>query len=300
MLAQSLTAPFDSDEHLFEIKWDGVRCIAFVEDGRLRLQNRRYFELRERYPELACLTGLPAGTVIDGEIVALVDGKPSFNRLMQRDHVGDARRAIELAGRIPVTFMAFDLLFDGGRGVMRLPLVERRGRLEALVSRLACSTVLVPSYVVGAGKAYFAAAEQAGLEGIMAKRLASVYQPGARSPDWVKIKVAQMGVFDIIGFTKRDGQDAISALAIGMPKGRQWVFKGKVGSGFTERQRAELYRRLAPLPELGNAPKRDAPRDVQWRETGLSCRVRYFEKLATGMLRAPIFHGLIEAPAPRE
>lgn len=297
MLAKAREAPFDSDDHLFEIKWDGTRCVAFVESSdpdSLRLQNRRYFEMRTRYPEFACLAGLPAGTVLDAEIVVLEDGKPNFNRLMQRDHISDAKRVAMLAKRIPATMMAFDLLYDGGKSIMSQPLTERRGRLEKLIAELGNQHVIVPSYVVGAGQRYFAGAEQLGLEGVMAKRLASRYQPGQRSEDWVKVKVATIEPFHIIGFTQREGQRVISALVIAMRQGRRWILKGKVGTGFTEHQRGEFYEALVDAPPLSKPPK-DGPADAQWRDTGLICNVRYFEKTVTGQLRGPVFEGLVQS-----
>jgi bifunctional non-homologous end joining protein LigD/DNA ligase-1 len=250
--------------------------------------------MRGRYPELACLVNLPPGTVLDSEIVVLENGKPNFNRLMQRDHISDAKRVAMLAERIPATLMAFDLLYDGGKDVMRQPLTERRARLAELIAKLNNQHVIVPSYVIGHGKQYFAGTEQLALEGVMAKRLAGRYQPGQRSEHWVKIKVARVDPFHIIGFTQRDTQPFISALIIAMRQGRRWMLKGKVGAGFTEHQRGEFYQALADAPPLTQPPA-GGPADAQWRHSGLTCNVRYFEKTVTGQLRGPVFEGLVQS-----
>lgn len=293
MLARAATEPFDSNDHLFEIKWDGTRCIAFVEQDKLRLQNRRNIEMRARYPELECLQQLPAGTALDGEIIVLDNGKPSFSRLQQREHLLDPTRIEIACQRLPATYMVFDLLYQEGQDLKAAPLSERRERLRDVVTKLAEPFVLVPDHIVGAGKQYFAAAEAHALEGIMAKRLDSPYITGSRSPHWLKIKVARTGTFAIIGFVQRENASVVSALAIGEKHGKRWTYKGKVGSGFTEETRAAFFAQLDGAPALANPPA-NGPKEAQWRNSGLHCTVRYFEKTVTGMLRAPVFKGLVE------
>jgi ATP-dependent DNA ligase len=292
MLAQA-GEPFDSDKHLFEIKWDGVRCLAFVEAGSLRLQNRRFVEMLGRYPEFACLDRLPPGTVLDSELIVLDRGKPSFDRLAQREHIVSPARIQMLSQRMPAMMMAFDLLYLRGRCLTERPLVERRRRLADLIAELNEPRVLVPDHLVGDGIHYFNAAEEAGLEGIMAKALASPYLPGQRSPHWIKIKVATTGEFEIIGFTPGTNKGTIGALIVGMQYRGKLIFKGKVGSGFTEPQRRSFFKDLEKRDPLPNPPA-DGPKDAVWRLTGQSCRVRYFEKTVVGKLRGPVFDGLVK------
>ncbi|MCG3125515.1 MAG: Multifunctional non-homologous end joining protein LigD [Phycisphaerae bacterium] len=292
MLAQ-MGEPFDSPEFLFEVKWDGTRCIALIDADRIRLQNRRYIEMRERYPEFACLGQLPPGTVLDGEIVVLEAGKPSFPKLQQREHLVDPNRIAIVARRLPATLIAFDLLYDAGECLLRLPLEQRKARLAAVIRRLANPHVIASDYVVAAGVRYFQAAERHGLEGIMAKRLSSPYVLGARSPHWLKIKVAQTGEYEIIGYTPHEkDRDAIGALIIGERHGARWSYKGKVGSGFTDQERREFMKLLRAAAVLERAP-RDGPKDGVWRLGGLRCVVRYFEKTKIGMLRAPVYKGIV-------
>ena len=295
MMGKLATEPFDSPDHLFEIKWDGTRCIAFVEQGDapLRMQNRRFFEMRDRYPELGGLTGLPAGTVLDGEVVVLDDGKPSFTRIQQRDHVTDPRRAEMLARHMPAMIMAFDLLYDGGHKITDAPLTQRRSRLAEIVKSLGDPHVMMSEHVVEHGVKYFEAVTRFGLEGMMAKRLTSPYLPGKRTDDWLKIKVARTETFDVIGYVQREGERAVSALLVAMRQGRRWMFKGGVGTGFTEGDRRDFFERFSKSPPLPNPPK-DGPKDAVWRDAGVQCRVRFFEKTVTGRLRGPVFEGFVE------
>ena len=254
MLAQARAEPFNCDKHLFEVKWDGTRCISFIEDGRLRLQNRHLMNIGDRYPELACLRGLPAGTVIDGEIVVLQHGKPSFQKLQQRDHLQDPTRIEILSKRMPVRLMAFDLPYVRGRRITGQPLSERRQQLIELVGRLGHPLLIVPDCVVGHGIEFFAGIVRHRLEGMMAKRIDSPYLIGRRSSDWLKIKVAHTADFEVIGCVPMRREKTIRVLLLGEKHQGRLVYKGKVGSGLTRRQRqdflAELVRYYQPVELL--------------------------------------------------
>ena len=141
--------------------------------------------------------------------------------------------------------------------------------------------------------AHLKAVEKQGLEGIMAKRLDSSYSPGKRSPAWVKIKVAKQSEFDVIGMVPGAEIDAISSLALGTQYRGRWLYKGNVGSGLTESQRRDFHMRITASPSLKKPPA-DGPKDVVWRNSGLRCTVRYFEKTTQGKLRGPVFLGLVE------
>ena len=181
-------APFDSDEHLFEIKWDGTRMLAFVEQNGYRLINRHRAERTAQYPELSCLTELPAGTILDGELVVFADGRPDFYRLLSRDQTCDPFK-IRLASRLrPATYVVFDLLYVGFRPLLAQPLSDRRQRLSQLVEEFDRPELALSEGIIGTGRALFAEVCQLGLEGLVAKRLTSPYQPGRRTKDWIKIK----------------------------------------------------------------------------------------------------------------
>jgi ATP-dependent DNA ligase len=180
--------PFDSQEHLFEVKWDGTRALAFVEQGDYRLINRRRADVTDRYPELTFLGGLPAGTVLDGEVVVLQGGKPSFRHLLSRNQARSSFKIQSLARTLPATYVVFDLLYDRFESLLALPLASRRERLEELIRRYAHPGLICSQGMVGPGKAFFAEVCRQGLEGMMAKQLASRYRPGRRTDVWTKIK----------------------------------------------------------------------------------------------------------------
>ncbi len=180
--------PFDSDEHLFEIKWDGTRMLAFVEQNGIRLINRHRAERTVQYPELSCLSELPAGTILDGELVVFADGRPDFYRLLSRDQTCDPFK-IRLSSQLqPATFVVFDLLYDDYQPLLTQPLSERRRRLCQIVEEFDRPELALSEGITGTGRALFDEVCQLGLEGLVAKRLTSPYQPGRRTKDWIKIK----------------------------------------------------------------------------------------------------------------
>jgi len=291
MLAQARSESFNCDKHLFEVKWDGTRCLSFIEDDRLRLQNRHLIDMCDRYPELACLRGLPAGTVIDGEIVVLMHGRPSFQKLQQRDHLRDPTRIEILSKRMPVTLMAFDLLYVRGRRITSQPLIERRKWLIDLVGRVGHPLLIVPDCVVEHGMEFFAGIVRHRLEGMMAKRIDSPYLIGKRSSDWLKIKVAHTADFVVIGCVPMRGEKAVSVLLLGEKHQGRLVYKGKVGSGLTRKQREDLLAELMKAPKLQEPV--DCPSGSICRLPGWRCRVRYFGLTELGHLRTPTFESLI-------
>jgi bifunctional non-homologous end joining protein LigD len=182
-------APFDSSEYSFEIKWNGVRALAAVEATGWRLWGRQRAEYSDRYPELEVLRRLPAGTLVDGELVAFdAAGRPDLPRLLRR-HGLTAGWKIVLARRCcPVHYVLFDLLYYRGRCLLREPLSRRRAVLADVYRRLDVAAVLFSEAVVGQGKAMYGAAVARGHEGVVAKHLASPYRPGRRGAAWRKIK----------------------------------------------------------------------------------------------------------------
>jgi ATP-dependent DNA ligase len=188
MLAQKAEAPFDSEQHLFEIKWDGIRCLAFIEGGHVRLQSRQLTEMTFQFPELACLKRLPSGTILDGELVVLQEGRPSLRQIQRRTFLQNRARIQGLSQRTPVTYIVFDVLYLKGEPLLAAPLHLRREALKRLIQRTRLPGVLVSEAVAEHGCQLFAQVAGLGLEGIMAKRLDGPYLPGKRSRYWFKIK----------------------------------------------------------------------------------------------------------------
>jgi ATP-dependent DNA ligase len=230
--------------------------------------------------------------VLDGEIIILENGKPSFEKLQQRMHITEPQRVSAASRRLPVLYVVFDLLYEHGQSIMGLPLISRRERLRELFHGWGNPHVLAADFVEEAGRQYFAAARKAGLEGIMAKRRDSAYLPGKRTSDWLKIKAARSEVFDVLGFVPRGKERIVSSLLLGLHDGRRWTYKGNVGTGFNETQRAEFFHQLASLPQLAQPPP-GGPTGAVWRQTDLQCRVRFFEETSAGKLRGPVFESFV-------
>lgn len=289
--------PFDSTEHVFELKWDGVRAVTYVEGGVVRMHGRRRRDLATRYPELQFLRELPAGSVVDGELVVLQDdGKPNFRAILSRENASAA--GVESAAkRHPVVYVVFDILFEAGESLLGKPLRARRERLQNLVGATANSRLMASDGVVGEGKALFEAARQQEVEGIVAKRLDSNYLPGQRTDAWTKIKPVKSILCVVLGF-EPDAPVApgerprdIKSLIVATDFDDKLQCVGRVGSGIGDAQRKELRDLL--FPRLAEQPIIDAGMTGCWVEPGVYCTVTYLERTANGNLRAPVFKGLV-------
>jgi bifunctional non-homologous end joining protein LigD len=311
MTATLGTLPEDEEGWAFEIKWDGVRALAYVEGGRVSFESRTGHDQTATFPELRKLGDALAGreAVLDGEIVAFDEhGRPSFQQLQGRLGVGSETGVRRRMAQAPAHYMLFDLLFLDGRSYMREPYSERRRLLEGL--ELAGSSWRTPGYHVGDGQGLLEASRMQGLEGIVAKRLDSDYRPGRRSRSWIKIKNVGRQEFVIGGWTHGEGGrgGSIGAVLVGYhepadaPVGeRRLRYAGKVGTGFTAQTLADLHARLEPLGrqtspfEGGTLPRR-----ANWVEPELVCEVEFREWTRAGTLRAPSFKGLREDKEPAE
>jgi bifunctional non-homologous end joining protein LigD len=281
----------------FEVKWDGVRAIAYVRPGRLRLESRNLNEITDAYPEVRGIL-LDAGMremVLDGEIVAFGDnGRPSFERLQRRMHVTSPSAVRRLSRSTPVVYAIFDLLYLDGHPLMARPYQERRARLDEL--GLGGPAWRVPAAHPGRGAALLEATRAQGLEGIVAKRLDSRYEPGRRTGAWLKIKHVHRQELIICGWLPGEGRrtNRIGALLMGYRQDGSLRYAGRVGTGFTERTLAELARRLEPLRTDAEpydiAPK--LPRHAVFVAPQLVAEIEFREWTSEGVMRAPSFKGL--------
>jgi bifunctional non-homologous end joining protein LigD len=299
MLATAGQLPRPDDGWAFEFKWDGVRALAYIDGRRLRLMSRNDRDITVSYPELRAL-GEALGShpcVLDGEIVAFDDeGRPSFATLQERMHVADASRARRLSQRLPVAYLAFDVLHLDGRSTLSLPYSERRRRLEGL--GIDGARWHTPPSLAGPGSDVLEAARTTGLEGVVAKRLASSYQPGRRSGDWVKVKHTRTQEVVVIGWTSGRGrrQGRPGALLLAVPRHGVLHYAGKVGTGFTERMLDDLGaqlagRRRADPPVPGPLPRAQVA-GAAWVEPELVGEVSFGEWTTEGRLRHPSWRGL--------
>ncbi len=283
MLAGTAPAPFSDDNWLFEIKWDGVRAIATTGTTTVSLRSRNDSDLTGQFPELAELATLAPGTVLDGEIVVMSGGKPDMQALLPRLQV-----TAPGTGAAPVTYIVFDILCRGGEDLTRLPLAERRRILASAVRE--GPHVVISAPVEGRGEDYYRAAVAQGLEGVMAKRKDSPYEPGVRSGAWLKIRALKTCDCIIAGYTAGRGgrSPAFGALLLGLYKKGRLVPVGKVGTGFSDRLLGELMEKFAPLvtdvPQFPGIPGK-----VVWLEPALVCEVGYMEVTRDNKLRIPRF-----------
>jgi len=302
MLARAGSLPREDERFGFEIKWDGVRAIAYLQPGSLRLESRNLHDITPSYPDLARLGRALASrsAVLDGEIVAFgPDGRPSFSTLAQRMHVASPSRAKRLAQIAPVTYVIFDLLWLDGHSLIEQPYRERRRKLLELALR--GERWQTPEHIVGSGRRTLAASADAGLEGIVAKRLDSPYEPGRRSGAWIKLKNIVREELAIGGWIPGSGRrrERIGALLLGEgDKGAPLRYCGRVGSGLAEAELDRLAAMLAPLERAespftpgGPAP----PRGAIFCEPRVRAQIAFRERTPKGMLRQPVYERLVEA-----
>jgi bifunctional non-homologous end joining protein LigD len=296
MLARTGELPKDDHKWAYEIKWDGVRGIAYVEGGRLRLEARSGRDVTARYPELRELGRALAGreAVLDGEVVAFdADGRPSFQKLQGRMHLTSEHAVRRLAQSDPVHYVIFDLLFLDGHSLCALPYTERREQLLAL--GLNGPTWRTPANHVGDGAAMLEASRAQGLEGIIAKKLDCPYTPGRRTPTWVKVKNVRETDVVIGGWLPGEGrrEGRLGALLVGYYEDGELKYSGRVGTGFDEAELERLGRLLADLRREGTPfGGRQPPREARFVDPVLVARVGYGEWTQARTLRHPRYLGL--------
>jgi bifunctional non-homologous end joining protein LigD len=309
MLAESIDKPFDGEDWLFEIKWDGYRAVAFLENGKVRLVSRNQNDLTARYPELADLPRfIKAKTaILDGEAVALDnEGRASFSLMQQRTgfRPGGHRRTEN--ADVTVLYYAFDLLYLDGYDWHRVPLEERKKKLESLI--LPGDALRYSDHYPEHGKALFDMAHKKGLEGIVAKKRASYYEE-RRSREWLKIKIRHRLEAVIGGYTEPEGSRAhFGSVVLGLyDKNGKLIHVGQAGSGFDQKSIESIWKTLQKLETKKNpfTGEVEALRKVTWVKPQLVAEIEYTEWTGgadggSPKLRAPVFLGLRDDKDPKE
>jgi DNA ligase D-like protein (predicted ligase) len=279
-------------QYLYEVKLDGQRTLAEVGKESLLLYTRSLQNVTARYPELKqlCASLRAKKAVLDGEIVALKDGIPSFELLQQRMGLRDMRRLAQVIDQVPVIYYVFDILELDGKTLLKLPLIERKRILRKSV-KAGDVIKLLPFFdsldVVAKALAY-------GYEGVVAKRRDAPYMPGHRTDHWLKHKFVKEDSFVICGWMEGKRSRFFGALIIGKRSGKELVYAGRVGTGFTEETIRDLLAVFKPL-EVSKSPfgkQHKFPEPVHWLKPKLKSRVKYTEWTGAGILRTPVFLSL--------
>lgn len=303
MLATLVDKPFSRPDWLFETKWDGVRAICLIKNGKARFVSRNQNDMTGHYPELAniaeCIDG--ERVVLDGEIVALDDKGISRFQLLQprlgRKNSGEIAR---LAGKSRIAYYVFDLLYLDGFDLSRCRLVDRKAQLEKIVKP--AKNVRYSDHILAEGERLFKEIAKVPLEGMVAKRMESTYVQ-KRSNDWLKVKTIQQSEVVIGGYTQpRHLRSYFGALVVGLYRDEKLYYVAHIGGGFNEKSLQSLYRLMQPLKTRRCAfavePQTNEP--VQWVKPKLVAEVKFSEWTIDGHLRHPIFLGLREDKKPEE
>jgi len=303
MKAQITERPPRGDDWLFEVKWDGVRAIALIENESLRLQSRTGNRCERQYPELSVIPHQVAAqtAVLDGEIAMLdAKGASQFHLIQPRIMNADPNSIAHMARSTPVVYFAFDLLYLNGYDLRGVRLDERRKLLEQIVAP--DPVFRISTVFPGAGEELLEAARENGLEGLIAKHAASTYE-SKRSAEWLKIKIVTQQEFAIGGFTEPQGDRShFGALVLGVYDGGKLSWVGNVGTGFDQKTLAYLASRLKPLIvqkcPFAERPKPD--RGMTWVKPELVAQVKFANWTQDNRLRAPVYLGLREDVKPAE
>lgn len=285
MLCTLVDQPFDRENWLFEMKWDGYRAIGTKQDGEIRLYSRNNLDFRQKYPEIAeALAALPDNTVIDGEIVAIdKEGRPHFERLQNWGQVREGE----------LRFYAFDLLWFKGHDVREAQLVERKQLLRDIIPK--SSAIKYSDHIETKGARFFKTIQKEHLEGMVAKRADSPYQDGKRGGDWLKVKTHLRQEVVIAGFTEpRGSRQHLGSLLLGIYKDGELVYTGHSGGGIPDKARKELRQKLDQLEAkkspFSTTPKLDAA--THFCKPQLVCEVSFSEWTKEGYMRHPVFEGM--------
>jgi len=300
-LATLIEKPFTDPGWIFELKWDGMRVLSSIRNGKVELHSRTGRVVTSQFPELAALPARIAAerAIFDGEVVVLdQEGRPDFSRLQHR--MGVERPTAALVAEAPVVYYVFDLLYADGYDLRGVPLVERKDFLRRIL--LPEDPLRYSSHVAGEGEALYKLAREKGLEGIVGKQARGTY-PAGRSAQWVKLKTTSEVDAVVGGFTApRGGREHFGALLAGLYDGARLRFIGGVGTGFDQATQEEVARQFKPLIAK-DAPFAEPPATREkptWLEPKLAARVRFAGWTAETHLRAPVFLGLRPDIDPKE
>jgi bifunctional non-homologous end joining protein LigD len=281
---------FDDPNYGFQIKWDGVRILAHLKDGKCQLYNRKKNNRTAQYPEVTLTLAnlISHDIILDGEMIALKDNKPSFSQLIRRDFAVDTATIRYLSGLIPVTYVIFDILYKNGRDLTEYPFMQRDELLKSLI--LSKDPIVVTDTILRRGNALFSIAKSAELEGIVAKKLDSPYRVAKKCSDWLKIKhrrslTALIGGYIFVGREVR-------SLFLGVFQDNDFIYVGRAGSGLNHQSALLLFERLQEIKishcPFTNSPKQGKREIVYWVRPSIEVMIEYMDFTDEGFVRHPV------------
>lgn len=291
MLATLVKEPFDAPGWFFEVKWDGYRAIAEIPRGVVKLYSRNQQPFDNKYqPIVQALKKIKHACVIDGEIIALLGGRPDFHALQQYEKTGAA-----------LQYCVFDLLYLDGQDLRDRPLFERKALLASILPR--DRHLVLSAHVEGKGKAFFKEMKRLKFEGMVAKECLSTYRQGTRSRQWLKVKTWLEQEAVIVGYTEpRGSRKNLGALVLAARWGGKLAYIGHSGGGFTESELQSLYRKLSAIKTTRPAISETVPVNspITWVKPAYVCEVRFSEWTPEGRMRHPIYKGMRPDKNPSE
>jgi len=300
MLARPTDKPFNSKDWIFEVKWDGIRAISYIDD-EISIKSRNDKDLKDNFPELEELKDLTRNTILDGEIIIMREGKADFQVILERSRSTSVREVEYAARKSPATYVVFDILEKDGKPLIDLPLIDRKRILKEALKE--GKHVVLSMFADEEGEAFYEAAFKKGVEGIMAKKKDSPYEPGLRSGKWLKIKKSRSCDCVIFGYTEGKGtrKETFGALILGLYDGGNPIYVGKVGTGFSHNDMELLMKAFKELEVKENTLQGvDVPEKITWLMPELVCDIFYQVVTKDGKLRMPRFRGLRADKNPSE
>lgn len=292
MLIAEMQEPFDSPDYIYELKLDGERCLAYLDSLGNHLQNKRKLILNPRFPELAYINKfVKARCILDGEITVLVDGKPDFSQVQRRALMSNDFKIQLAADKFPASFTAFDILYYEDHPVADMPLMQRKALLQEVIKsendRLAISR-----YIEEQGKALYDAAAEQELEGVVAKRKDSIYQPGKRTKDWIKFKRLLDDDFVVLGYIQKD--NGVVSVILGQYRDGELIYKGHAPMGMSNTDYKIISNTVRTQPPF-IPPK--GHEDAIWIKPILVCIVSWMPR-KNEAFNQPVYKGLREDKEP--
>jgi len=279
MLLGEVFKPFDSSDYLFEIKFDGIRALIFVDAKEIKIYNRYGKEMTKLYPELKSICKLVKNkTIFDGEIIAMENGLPSFQKLQGRVHLKSLKKINLESKNNPVVFVCFDILYDN-KNIVNLPLIRRKKILQKCIEN---DNFIISKYIETNGLNLYKKITKLNLEGIVAKRKDSRYVPDERSNNWLKIKNFKSGEFLIGGYIEKEANFVIS-LVLGEYINNNFNYVGKVTLG----KKSPIYQQVKKQRKLKKSPFNNYNENVQYIKPSIKCKIKYMERTKNNRLRQP-------------